>query len=228
MRLSPRRSLKKVLTELSVPSREAGLRTSFASNGSFEVADLKNDSSVHASSISSRSASVVQFDETANEYYEPHLKELDRNNKDVYYTAEEITTFKKECTKLAHLLRAEQETCLDDETRWTTILLQAYQGFCDAESADEVMTVFESNKVHLADVSLGLDSWVIRRIHADRIERKRQLISKIQSIQNSSFHTESVKIHKMGKASKTLSRPSRLYAHHLAILVAGIVEQENS
>uniref|UniRef100_A0A7S3L518 Uncharacterized protein n=1 Tax=Amphora coffeiformis TaxID=265554 RepID=A0A7S3L518_9STRA len=227
MRISPRRSMKKVLTELSAPARGVGPRTSFASSGSFAVADLKNDS-VHTASTSVRSMSVVQFDEKANEYYEPQIKEIDPKDKDIYYTAEETATFRKECTKLARLLRADQETCPDDDARWTKILLQAYQGFCDAETADEVMNVFESNKVYLSDTYLGLDSWVIRQIHVDRIERKRQLISKVHSIQSSSSHTDSAKAHKMGKASKTLSRPSRLYAHHLALLVAGIVEQENS
>ena len=224
MRISPRRSLKKALTELSAPIRGVGLRSSFASNGSFAVADLKSDST-HASI---NRFTTVQFNEQANTYYEPHFKEIDPKDTDVYYTADETASFKKECTKLARLLRAEQETCTDDEDRWTKVLLKAYQGFCEAETADEVMNVFESCKTHLSDAVLGLDSWVIRQIHVDRIERKRQLISKLQSIQNSSSLSDSVKAHKMGKVTKTLSRPSRLYAHHLALLVAGIVEQENA
>lgn len=175
-----------------------------------------------------RSMSTVQFDETANKYYEPQFEEIDPQDKDMYYTAEDSAQFKKDCTKLARLLRAEQDTCPDDTDRWAPILLKAYQGFCDADTPDEVMNVFESCTAHLSDAALGLDSWVIRQIHVDRVERKRQLISKLHSIQNTPAFTDSIRAHKMGKASKILTRPSRLYAHHVALLLAGIVEQENA
>ena len=225
MRISPRRSLKKALTELASPRRCAGAtRSSFGSSGSFSIGELKKDDvfiSTDSCTRSRHTSTLVKFDEKSNQYYEPQHDVVDQ-----WYTNEEAATFRKECSKLARLLSAAEETSSDAE-KWSQGLLDAYQGFCQAETADEVMNVFESNKVHLPNGALGLDSWVVRPIHYDRVERRRRLVSQINSLQHS-VSDENSRSSKMLKASRALSRPSRLYAHHVGLLVAGAVEEENA
>ena len=221
MRISPRRSLKKALAELSAPRRGVP-RSSFGSSGSFSIGECKRDDiSVHSSSKHTATSTLVKFNEQANQYYEPQYEVEDQ-----WYTSEDSAVFRKECSKLARFLTAAEETSADAE-KWSQGLLKAYQGFCDAHTADEVMKVFESSKVHLPNGALGLDSWVIRPIHYDRVERRRRLISQIHSLQYS-VTDENARCSKILKASRTLTRPSRLYAHHLGLLVAGAVEEESS
>ena len=220
MRLSPRRSLKKVLAELSAPTRGGLPRASFGSAGSFSVDFKKDEKDVE--SYSNPATPAVRFDETANQYYEPQYAV----ESDWWYSGEDAAAFRKECAKLARLLTATEDVTTDSEA-WSQILLRAYQGFCKADTADEVMKVFEDNKVHVNDTALGLDSWVIRQIHYDRVERRRRLISEIQALQYSGKDPKSLSS-KMLKLSRVLSRPSRLYSHHTALLVANSVEEENA
>lgn len=224
MRLSPRRSLKKALAELSSPRRGANPRSSFGSNASISIGEPKKDD-IHsqASSRHSTRLTTVRFDEKANEYYDPIHAVRD----DQWYNSEDTATFRKECSKLARLLTASEETSSHAE-KWSQGLLHAYQGFCQADTADQVMKVFESNNVHLPNQALGLDSWVVRPIHYDRVERRRLLISQINSLQQTAAAENSRCTNKILKASRSLSRPSRLYAHHLGLLVAEAVEEENA
>ena len=146
----------------------------------------------------------------------------------VIHIAEDIINIRKECVKVARVLKLAEDTC-DDAVSWSRILLEAYQGLCKAETPDEVMKVFETNKADPLDVALGLDCWIIRSIHYDRVERRRRLMNQIKVLQlSSSAHGNgSSSTNKIHKASRAHSRPSRLYAQHVALLIAADVEEDN-
>jgi hypothetical protein len=199
-------------------------RNSFnsTSTASFSVELNKKDD--HDVSVSMTEAEVrVRFNMTETEYYEPQHP-LDSS---IWYSAEETIKFRKECSKVARVLKATEGNS-DDATPWSHVLLQAYLGFCEAKTPEEVMKVFETTKADPIDVAIGLDSWIIRPIHYDRVERRRSLLSQILAFQMTSSTNGSSCTNKIFKASRSHSRPSRLYAHHTALLIAETVEEDEA
>lgn len=214
---SPRRSIKKVLTD----SLRGGLR---GSSASFSVDfGTKGEETTTLSTASADERFKVRFDILATQYHEAkHPLDEDDNQ---WYTADDAVAFRKECGKLARILKAAERTSADTKS-WSRTMLTAYQGFCEAETASEIMQVFETQKAVPMEAALGLETWIIRPIHFDRMERRQRLLSQIKALQLRAFSSD--RSNKICKVSRALSRPSRLYAHHSALLLTESLQETKS
>lgn len=230
---SPAKAVKNALSDMVAPRRSAASSTRNYSFGSTMTVsgDFVKDSLSTVSSDSTvrtpTSALTVRFDEDANEFYESpsYCNGDDAQDVDLWYSGADAAAFRKECSQLARLLQAAESAGTECGSTWSQNLLDAYQGFLEADTADAVMQVFEQHATLLPDNATGLDSWVVRPIHCQRVERRRKLMNQVKKIA-CTVDSADARVKKCFKASRAASRPSRLYAHHLGLLVASAVQED--
>lgn len=118
---------------------------------------------------------------------------------------------------------------LERESTWLYALQTAYTGFCQAETVDAVQHIVyhaaaaagQQQHPLVPVAATGLEKWAVQTMGRDRLQRRRDLwrclgdLQKHLSERNADARDRAHEIH---LASRAWSRPSRLFAHHVAQL----------
>ena len=160
----------------------------------------------------------VHFAEHKNEYYKDSLSTEERET--MWYSIEENAHFRSFTVGLVQRITAiENRDAQKKGLAWSHSLNRAYAGFCEADSVEAVeKTIMQNSHTPMKASTVGLEKWAIRPMMMDRIKRRRELYDLILKLQEARYDSERQKLHELRTASRSLSRPARLIAHHVAQL----------
>ena len=138
-----------------------------------------------------------------------------------WYTVDEVKLFKTETVCIAKaIIDAERANSRGGSHKsWPRRLAQAYQHCClsNNNSHHDNDVALPDPPIHQATASiLALDKWVVRSMAADKLQRRRALMEGIQKIQGDFQGNAAAAAPCLASVSACLSRPSRLYAAHVA------------
>ena len=167
----------------------------------------------------------VRFNEEANVFYDDEIPKEER--KFQWYSHKENQAFKERTMKLVKRIVASEEE-EGNPHGWLLSLQAAYHGFCQADCVALVEEILVEHRAKTAvkASTTGLEKWAVRSMATDRIQRRKQLWKVIGEIQqqhaassesnSSSSARQKAKVIRL--ASRDITRPSRLFAHHSAQL----------
>ena len=157
----------------------------------------------------------VSFQEAANRHYESNHKAI-RECRDGWYSKKEIQVFKtRHHSKLSQIAREPSAS----HSKVLKGFLQTYQTLSMTKSGRDADKVFQWTRpmsYYDADM-VGLERSILRPIQDAKKARRQTLLREIQSIQGATFSDETRRANKIRQACATRSRPSRLFAHYVAI-----------
>ena len=181
-----------------------------------ELVELNRSESTYSDSSDSTVSTKtrhVGFQEEWNEVYEGTELSLEESEA-LWYTAEEIVHFYDDCRAKAATIQA-VERLSNDSHFWTKGLLFDYHLFCTSNEADLGGVIGSAAAFHSAALT-GMEIWAIKSIDEDIKSRTKQLQEQIFALQAASFSNEDRRAEFIGRAARTWSRPSRLFAQHIA------------
>ena len=156
----------------------------------------------------------VQFAEERNECFVDALSKDERSH--LWYTTKEIISAKNKTMSLVKRVVEHQEA---DKNGWMHSLRRAYKGFCEANDVARVEQIIaQHQKTPIKATTTGLEKWAVRNMANDRIKRRKELWSTLIELQKQPFKNERQKANELRLASREITRPSRLFAHHAAQL----------
>lgn len=166
----------------------------------------------------------VQIKEECNVYYDnPYsIKSLQSR----WYNRKELTDLRKDTLRAIEKLKFATES-MDEVTGWGKSINRIYRGFCDSDSARNIMplTSYDSTLVTYA---LGLEKRIVPGYNKDRRSRRVQILSRIQFWYQQTNLSDKSKDAKIWQVSRSWSKPNRLFAQHNGFLCAYYVRKEAS
>mmetsp|Transcript_4101 Transcript_4101/g.8270 ORF Transcript_4101/g.8270 Transcript_4101/m.8270 type:complete len:253 (-) Transcript_4101:185-943(-) len=173
-----------------------------------------------------RAYRAVHFNEQANVLHDNEL--LDRQEvNELWYSRFEFNRFRRETMQEAQAV-VSAERKLPESENTSAMLLRAYQNFCNIQtSADLMAALADTNpRFSIPLRFIGLDRWTMNFLLQDKVERRQRILRQIHEIQRqqSGGHAQAVTLRQsqIRQVSRTISQPSRLYAHHVAQLAARV------
>ena len=148
-----------------------------------------------------------------------------KERKALWYSHKETQAFKDSTMSLVKRI-VNREEAANDPAGWLLSLRAAYGTFCEpnVEVATVEQVMREQQQLPIIKASTwGMEKWAVRNMASDRIERRRRLwqcIADLQQQQREELSEQSPrqKAHAIRLASREITRPSRLFAHHAAQL----------
>ena len=134
---------------------------------------------------------------------------------ELWFSPDEMQDFK---TTTALLSRKVLRSSNPKHQKWINELTMAYEGFTEVSSADDMQQILElSQHTPVLPTLTGLEKWTLRRIVQDKAVRRQSLMQFIRAASNDMTSSRSNKTKQIRKVSRDLSRPARLFAHHVAL-----------
>lgn len=146
-----------------------------------------------------------------------------------WYSKAELAQYRRETLKQAETITREKH-----QEQYIQNLAHMYDGFCHVQTAADVQRLLNTNMSTTANQSntddnrlllelVGLDRLLVPALARDKVERRHRILKQVQFLQSqnacSHYHahgaydTLAARITTM---SRSVSQPSRLYAHYLA------------
>ena len=152
----------------------------------------------------SRTCRRVHFSESPSQVYGHSVPHEDVHDTTVcWYTREEIKMFK---TETVCIVKAIINATAQKDASWIKSLQSAYDLFC-SQDGQELLSQVTVPCTRATPAILGLDKWVLLSMAIDKANRRAHLVERI---------LVSVDPQVIAQASSFMSRPSRLYAAHVA------------
>jgi hypothetical protein len=190
----------------------AKITRTVSNSSTHSVHDFKKSNVVQASEARRR----VRFNDDDNKYYANTQITKDQCRK-TWYSGSEMKEFKTEVAQLARdIMKSEKHN--EDPKVWSRSVLESYALFCQAESVADVMNIMDDHFIVIPYSLVGMEKWVLRPIVQDRLARRKDLQEKVYDCQYISKPSALDKA--LRKASRKISAPGRLYAHHVAQMAA--------
>eukprot|EP00977_Amphora_coffeiformis_P018769 scaffold6710_cov175-Amphora_coffeaeformis.AAC.6 len=183
----------------------------------------------------------VRFNEMANRLYVNRYDDTMIRWEDLWYTENEISDFRRDHREIIYDLRYMGAVLDHAPNSWSKAYEEAYQRFCEqGEGGDNTATTanvtvsYDSDenddssqsspsppKPLLCDPhTAGLERKAIRAISVDTTDRREQLYEAVFYWQDAPLRNEAVRQHMIAREAFQISRPSRLYAAHVAAISA--------
>ena len=169
----------------------------------------------------------VHFCEDHNQYYPGWSDMTKQHLQSLWYNNEDITGWKSEMAQaVKDLVTAGFRTGGYSYMSWANCMLRAYSGFETANGFQEVQRIVACSKAVAPPSTIGLEKWVVRSMCNDRSIRRHEIFVQLQTLQqqpqqpHTKLWNNDTRAEKMRLVSRALSRPSRLFAHHIASLSA--------
>lgn len=146
-----------------------------------------------------------------------------RHEKDMsacWYNRQEFEVFRRDTLALAQQFVMHEQQCHEKyEGTSTGILWHAYQGFCSVQTSADITAVLNRTpSLKMSHETVGLDRWIIPAIGQDKLERRKRIVRQVQSIEKLFKYDVQQRQDRIRQISRSISQPSRLYAHHVAQL----------
>ena len=157
----------------------------------------------------------VRFNETVNQVHQS-TKEQDMPSSNKWYSRKELYMFRRDYSELLVTLQHLDEQPISPHT-WAGSLEIAYRAFCTYHDKAQDVLLQSLPRVFLQS-SLGMERVALRFVTADTVARRRQIYQAVQQWQV--IRSTDLRCAMMSDACCDISRPSRLYAHHVARVAA--------
>eukprot|EP00977_Amphora_coffeiformis_P005991 scaffold1276_cov162-Amphora_coffeaeformis.AAC.11 len=167
----------------------------------------------------------------------------------LWYSSREIWQFRRQANQAVANLQTKSTTGTIEQhshCHWAQSMADAYREFCQCKELEEEnddeeeeqqrddidntgTTTFVAPDSSLdTDTTLGLERRAIPGVWADTKSRRQYLMDQVLHLQNSPLYLydEEMQNRVMGEASRHCSYPSRLYARHVAMMLAAREEEE--
>ena len=142
----------------------------------------------------------------------------------LWYSPEDIATFKKEHSQLRKVLFAIDKATRGRPFSWSFALRRLYRACCTATHMTEVMDALQSTTYPFHETTLGMERQGLPDIAQSVMERRSKMYTEIQKQQEQIIHPNARSM-QICNASSAISRPSVLYARLLAEIVAATLTE---
>ena len=177
------------------------------------------ETSVDESPQPQREARVVHFNEQTNVLHD-NTTMCREDVAKLWYSRFEFIRFRRETMQEAQAV-VSAERKLPESENTSAALLKSYQNFCNVQTSADLLVALAANPQFLIPIRfIGLDRWTINFLLQDKVERRQRILRQIQWIQRNYPYDAALRETKIRLVSRTISQPSRLYAHHVAKLAA--------
>ena len=183
----------------------------------------------------------VRFNEKANRVYE---NRYDHRGEDLWYCEEEIQSFRLDHRDIILDMRYDQACFGHVPDSWTKAYRDTYQLFCEETRRHEIDSTYHDhdNETHLVPKSsrspskgvlgaphmVGLERKAIKDISTDAMDRRLRSYEAVFYWQDAPLSSEAVRQHMIARALFHITRPSRLYAAHVAAVTADTLRDDRS
>ena len=166
---------------------------------------------------------VVRFaNESENQSYDSNFTHQGEC-KALWYNRSDMMLFKLQNRQQIRDLRQLEQIMLgetDTET-WSKVYTAAYQVCINASTAQDVVHGLSAQRCTTMDIfTAGMEKKGIQRIALDSLQRRRQLWANVMYLQKSYYYGAINNDVHIRQVCRDLSRPSRLYARHIALVAA--------
>lgn len=192
------------------PSSDHSGYTEASSDRSTEFTGLRSKS------CSQSSRRRISIREDLNEAYSNTQTTKDECRA-LWYDGEDLKNFKKEAIREAKKIIRSTEPAHE---AWRKGMLNAYNAFSQARSVNELNEALQRDAMVTSHdpVLTGMYKWVLRPIVEQSQARRRHLYAIIARCKTDSSSSRSTRNKFLRKASRDISCPGRLFAHHMALM----------
>ena len=186
----------------SLESSKAHLRVQFSE---------PEDDKVYESNfilVKENSSSITSTDDEPNEKNDEVSCHL------IWYQQDEIRRFKQETQDHARMIQDQDTESSEQslENGWSRSLSNAYQGFDEARSVDQMNSIMDT-VISIRPICVGLEKW-IRESPTARSRQRKELCAALAVAQGEGASDRTLR-----RICREHSRSSRLFAHYLACCI---------
>ena len=164
----------------------------------------------------------VHFQEEKNRVY--HDERPPQTQQDIdatWYSVADLERFKLDTRADMMALHAAERLSHNEPETWGKSLLQIYQVYCAAQSVQDIRLLMPRTPTFsVSPYTIGMERRAIPPIARDAAARRNQVRAMVLHWQFATMHNATLRAEMMREASFTVSRPSRLYAHNIAVIAA--------
>ena len=158
----------------------------------------------------------VHFNHGYDRIYENKLRLDKLDCKALWYTPEEIRALHRQTKEQQHDIRISHP----HYATWSNSLHSVYHSFCSINNAREVMTILDTVPRAFHPAGLGMERRAVSLVYEDTASRRRQIYANTARIQSAPVPDPWLRAQILREMSRSISKPSRLYARHVALLAA--------
>ena len=165
----------------------------------------------------------VSFAESRNVEY-MNLTVNEEECKTLWHTPYDFKKMKERTNAFAKQALKQDKIRSDDEKSYSNIILRVYDECCNAECEAQTNILSQDDQADLvylvgkANSRTGLERVIVRELAHDKRFRRTEIVKATLKIQRQSIdmHTSHVVSELIYMTCETISRPSRIFARHLA------------
>ena len=174
-------------------------------------------SSTTATMRSQRKRKVRFANSLKNQKYDNPLTLSSRDVQVLWYSPADIRAFQRS-VKEPLLLRHQHA----HYHAWTTSLHRVYHAFLALDNAQEIMAILQATaSTQVFDIAgLGMERRAVGIVAEDASSRRRQLLAAVQKCQAAPVPDPWLRAQMLREMCRSVSKPSRLYARHIAHMTA--------
>ena len=134
----------------------------------------------------------------------------------LWYRGSDFALFKQQMTDHIQALTL-HELQHGSYKSYAMALIRAYEGMEYAGTRIQAQSCLVNSKTLVTPATVGMETWVVRSILNDRADKRSLVLKRIQELRNLDPATRAIKARLVSRA---ISRPQRLFSHHIALLAA--------
>lgn len=145
---------------------------------------------------------------------------------DLWYNKDELRRFRQVYFRDQIVnLRTDEKTQQSNPHTWAKSAVHIYEGFCQSHEAQGLATqaLQDFPDMAVTAATLGLERRAVAKISVDTKARRRRLhaiVVQPQGAKNHHIYDYDYHAKQLGIACRAITLPSRLFAHHIALIAA--------
>ena len=159
---------------------------------------------------------AVRFNFRASTVYKSDITIGDEEHSELWYSKAEIRAFQRQTKNWMK----DDETAHPLYAAWSHNLDRVYTSFCTIDTAKEILAILDSTPSVFHPNGLGMERRAVSHINEDAHTRRMQLYSHVERCQSAFIPDPVMRSKIMREGSRAISKPSRLYARHIAYTTA--------
>ena len=159
---------------------------------------------------------TVRFNHRNDRVYRNKLRLDNLDCKALWYSSEEIKVLQRQTKDQQydiHYFHPHYAT-------WSQSLHSVYHSFCSINNARKIMAILEAAPSAFHPAGLGMERRAVSLVHEDAASRRRQIYANLARIQSAPIPDPWLRAQILGEMCRSVSKPSRLYARHVALMSA--------
>lgn len=158
----------------------------------------------------------VRFNAQENRTYDNRRILTPEDCKRLWYSPTEIRIFQRHTREWLQDVRTSHPLYAS----WSSTLHRVYHAFCTYDSAKDVLSFLDKAPRVFHPSGLGMERRAVSLVSEDTISRRRQIYAHVKRCQKAPIPDPWLRAQMIREMSRTLSKPSRLYARHVAHMSA--------